>query len=361
MEKIKVFGRIRSRDGGARIKTLYISDLDGTLLRSDITISEYTSQVITDLTEKGMLFSYATARSYITATKVTQGLNGRIPIITYNGAAIVENDTGRILARNVLEKCSDATKDFLMTRQGDVREHPVESLVDLIKGDVFYFTCIDSCEKLEPLYHQLKDKYHCIYQKDIYSGEQWLEIMPQHVSKANAIAQLKEYLGADYVVAFGDGKNEALAYFDAFQMPVFSCDSGLYFDNVPDEIQPGVHVRTVKGKYLSDEEMIAYYGGLAGQYGKLTARYRNAICLVMDENHIYESMDLSIASEPFILTDTPHSAVRKKGFPLDSLSLDIKTGKYYYDLTDEEMERFAVEDGVLLFFEKTLAEGEEYT
>ena len=152
---------------------------------------------------------------------------------------------------------------------------------------------------------------------------------------------------------------KALAYYQAFQMPVFSCDSGLYFDNVPDEVQPGVHVRTVKGEYLSDEEMIAHYAGLARQYGKLMARYRNAICLVLDEIHIYESMDLSIASEPFILTDTPHSAIRKKGFPLDSLSLDIKTGKYYYDLTEEEMEQFAVEEGVLLFFEKVLGLSEE--
>lgn len=47
-----------------------------------------------------------------------------------------------------------------------------------------------------------------------------------------------------------------------FICPVFSCDSGLYFDNVPDEIQPGVHVRTINGKYLSDEEMLAYYTGL---------------------------------------------------------------------------------------------------
>lgn len=75
---------------------------------------------------------------------------------------------------------------------------------------------------------------------------------------------------------------KALAYYKAFQMPVFSCDSGLYFDNVPDEIQPGIHVRNVNGKYLSDEEMIEYYTGLARQYGNLAARYRNAICLVLE-------------------------------------------------------------------------------
>ena len=49
------------------MKTLYVSDLDGTLLRSDERTSDYTNQVINRLTEQGMLFSYATARSLVTA------------------------------------------------------------------------------------------------------------------------------------------------------------------------------------------------------------------------------------------------------------------------------------------------------
>lgn len=147
---------------------------------------------------------------------------------------------------------------------------------------------------------------------------------------------------------------KAMAYYRAFRMPVFSCDSGLYFDNVTDDIQPGVHVRNVNGRCLSDGEMLEYYAGLARQYGDLVACYKNAICLVVDENRIYESMDESMASEKFILTDKPHSAIRKKGFPLDSLSIDMKTNKYYYDLADDELEQFAVEDGVLSFFEKII-------
>lgn len=145
---------------------------------------------------------------------------------------------------------------------------------------------------------------------------------------------------------------KALAYYEAFKMPVFSCDSGLYFDDVPDEAQPGVYVRNVNGKSLSDDEMLEHYTGLAKKYGngRLTARYKNAICFVKDENHIYEAMEPSMESEPFILADRQHSAIRKKGFPLDSLSIDIRTGKYYYDLSDEELEQFAVEDGVLKFF-----------
>jgi 8-oxo-dGTP diphosphatase len=146
---------------------------------------------------------------------------------------------------------------------------------------------------------------------------------------------------------------KATAYYEAFQIPVFSCDSGLYFDNVPEDIQPGVHVRTVNGKYLTDEEMQAHYAGLAREYGNLTARYCNAICFVQDKETIYEAMDPSMESERFLLIDRIHP-IRKKGFPLDSLSIDIKTGKYYYDLPEGALDRVAVEDGFLEFFRRYL-------
>lgn len=147
---------------------------------------------------------------------------------------------------------------------------------------------------------------------------------------------------------------KAMVYYEVFQIPVFSCDSGLYFDNVPDEVQPGVHVRNVNGKCLSDDEMIDYYSGLVKAYGNLVARYRNAICFVMDNTHIYETMEPSMESEKFILTDKPHSTIRKEGFPLDSISLDIKTNKYYYDLPEDKLEQVAVEDGFLEFFKNIL-------
>ena len=153
-----------------------------------------------------------------------------------------------------------------------------------------------------------------------------------------------------------NAKQKALAYFEAFHMPVFSCDSGLYFDDVPEEIQPGVHVRTVNGVSLSDEQMIGYYSGLAKKYGTLTARYKNAICFVKDETHIYEALAPSMESEPFLIVETPHSSIRKKGFPLDSLSVHKKTNQYYYDMPEDALNQFAVEDGVLAFFQKILDE-----
>ena len=142
---------------------------------------------------------------------------------------------------------------------------------------------------------------------------------------------------------------KARAYYEAFHMPVFSCDSGLYFDELKEEEQPGIHVRRVGGKELTDDEMIEHYSSLAKQHGgKITGRYRNAIYFILDENHHYSSMDMSIATEPFILVTEPHEK-RVEGFPLDSLSIDIATGKYYYDLEVKDVST-SVDDGVRAFF-----------
>lgn len=144
---------------------------------------------------------------------------------------------------------------------------------------------------------------------------------------------------------------KARAYFEILRVPLFSCDSGLYFDNVPDELQPGVNVRTVNGERLSDSQMQAYYMGLAEKYGDLTARYKNAICMVFDENHVCSAMDKTMESEPFLMISKPHPKTNP-GFPLDSISIDIKTGKYYYDLQGGRLDEVAVEDGFLEFFKR---------
>lgn len=145
---------------------------------------------------------------------------------------------------------------------------------------------------------------------------------------------------------------KAKAYYEVFHMPVFSCDSGLYFDELEEEEQPGIHVRRINGKELSDDEMIQYYASLARQYGgKITGRYRNAIYFILDEAHHYSSMDMSIATEPFLLVTEPHLK-RVEGFPLDSLSIDMASGKYYYDSKKDVST--SVDDGVRKFLSEIL-------
>lgn len=157
-----------------------------------------------------------------------------------------------------------------------------------------------------------------------------------------------------------NAKIKALAYYKAGRMPVFSCDSGLYLEGVPDELQPGVHVRRVGGRVLDDQGMQEYYGALAAkQGGSVRARYRNAICLVLDEENIYEYDGEDICSEAFLLVSTPHPN-RVEGFPLDSISVELKSGQYYMDLEEEpdEESKFELRKGFRDFFIRSLQEKE---
>lgn len=147
---------------------------------------------------------------------------------------------------------------------------------------------------------------------------------------------------------------KAKAYYAAFHMPVFSCDSGLYFEELPDDEQPGLFVRRVNGKELTDDEMIEYYASLAARHGgKLTGRYWNAVCFVYDESHVFSSMDRALSTEPFLLVSEPHDK-RVEGFPLDSLSKDLETGMYYYDLKTKDVSTSCIEDGYARFFAQCL-------
>lgn len=152
-----------------------------------------------------------------------------------------------------------------------------------------------------------------------------------------------------------NARKKALAYYEALRQPVFSCDSGLYFEGDASAEQPGIHVRTIGGTYLTDDEMIEHYTGLVKRYGQIKAHYKNAICLILDENHIYEAMDPDMESQPFLITDRPHE-MRKNGFPLDSISLEIESGRYYYDIAREDLDVLAVEEGFLRFFTEILNE-----
>ena len=152
-----------------------------------------------------------------------------------------------------------------------------------------------------------------------------------------------------------NAKMKAEAYYKAFSMPVFSCDSGLYFDNIEEKLQPGTHIRRVNGKELTDEEMIEYYSGLAKSHDdRLIGRYRNAIYFILDDEIKFSGMDESLATEPFMLVSKPHEK-RIKGFPLDSISVDLASGKYYYDIEEKSVDQSAVEKGFKAFFEKVLS------
>lgn len=227
------------------MKKLYVSDLDGTLLNSNGRISNYSVETINNLISKGMIFTYATARSLVSAAPVTKGLTKNLPLIIYNGTFIVNSETGKIIHKNVFNKnqielvkeimesnqvrpmvyalindrervtvinndLNEGTKHYLKNRQNDYRINLTDDYNSLYQGEIFYFTVIGEYKDLKPIYEKLKryDYYNITFQQEIYREEYWLEIMPQSASKASAILKLKNILKCDEVISFGDAIND---------------------------------------------------------------------------------------------------------------------------------------------------------
>lgn len=226
------------------MSTLYVTDLDGTLLNSHAQFTPFSRDTINSLIDKGMLFSFATARSAKTATKVTSGLSGDVPIIVYTGTFIMESESHRILHANYMtddeiavvtkavksfklypivythingeekfiydpDTFSENVNSFAKTREGDARRQEVHGgFESALMGDIFYFTFMEPKEQLEPVYEFLKSKCNCLFQPDNYTDNWFLEVMPKGATKAQAALRLKEITGADKLVVFGDGYND---------------------------------------------------------------------------------------------------------------------------------------------------------
>lgn len=227
------------------MSTLYVTDLDGTLLNSNDRISQYSIETINGLVAKGMQFTYATARSLVSASVVAEGLSTTIPVIAYNGVLIIHPDTGEVInslsfteeetndaigilrehggnplvyayvdgverVSYLMGRENDGIRRYLDVRKGDRRFRPVQEEESLYQGDIFYFTCIADREELLPLYEIFvrDDRFRTTLQQELYRPEYFLEIMPQKASKAEAIKRLKEIWHCDKVVSFGDAVND---------------------------------------------------------------------------------------------------------------------------------------------------------
>ena len=127
---------------------------------------------------------------------------------------------------------------------------------------------------------------------------------------------------------------KARAYAKVLDIPVFAMDDSLYIDNIPDDKQPGLYVRRVNGKRLSDEEMLTYYSNLAHEYGvdgKLTCRWVYGIAVI---NNGVEST-YTWSKDDFYIVDKPSDKI-DPGYPLNTISINKKLNKYFTDMTKED-------------------------
>ena len=244
IEKFKktCYNKIIRRDC---VKTLIISDLDGTLLTGRERISDYSLKELNELIAQGLSFTYATARSYNSASRACEGLKQRLPVILYNGALILDPEGKRRLYSGCFNRGQVAfireqlvrggipplvysfcegrecvswqegketagILRYLSRRRGDPRLRPVKDFEKLFEGEIFYVSCIDEKSRLDDLNEAVEKSLdlRSIYEQEVYQTDYWCEIMPQTTSKGAAARFLADYLGMERIVAFGDAPND---------------------------------------------------------------------------------------------------------------------------------------------------------
>lgn len=126
---------------------------------------------------------------------------------------------------------------------------------------------------------------------------------------------------------------KATEYNKLSNIPTIALDEGLFLDGVPDEIQPGTHVRRVNGRRLDDNEMIDYYTSLVNQYGvngKLRGYFLKGVAIV-NGNDIF-TFEYK-ANREFT---NKKSEIIDEGYPLASIQIIESVGKFKSELTEEE-------------------------
>ena len=126
---------------------------------------------------------------------------------------------------------------------------------------------------------------------------------------------------------------KARAYANIVNCPVMAMDDTLYLENVPEDKQPGMYVRRVNGRRLTDEEMIEHYTNLVREYGidnKIVARWVYGMAIIANDEEFTYTWNHS----DFYLTTQP-TEITYPGYPLDSISMNPKLNKYFTELTEE--------------------------
>lgn len=130
-------------------------------------------------------------------------------------------------------------------------------------------------------------------------------------------------------------------------------DDNLYIEGIPEDKQPGMYVRRVNNKRLSDDEMIEYYSNLAhvyGENGKLTCRWVYGIAVINND----KESTYTWTKEDFYIVDKPSNKINP-GYPLNTISINKRLNKYFTDITEEDKKLIEEdEDHVIDFLCKNL-------
>ncbi|MGI6262373.1 MAG: Cof-type HAD-IIB family hydrolase [Succiniclasticum sp.] len=215
---------------------LIASDMDGTLLSSDIAISETNKAAIRQAVEQGLVFLIATGRMYVSAQPYAADLGLDVPLVTYNGALVEGSLSGKVyshtpipldVALEALTYCKEKgyhiqayVNEELLVREADslseeyrrlsnVPPHPV--------GDALYHL---TAAPTKMLVMTPSDRFHAIFQDltehfrgrltVVSSKENFIDLIAPGVNKWNGVKAVASLYGIqpEEIMCIGDSGND---------------------------------------------------------------------------------------------------------------------------------------------------------
>lgn len=237
--------------------TLYVTDLDGTLLDRHGKISAFSADMLNNLGEAGAYVTACTARTPATVVPIFDGINTRAPLAVMTGAALwdrenlVYRDVSFISQSDVIaaydilklnsifpfvytliddnafycdnkpslqvynssKQLNDLEEAFYLERKNlPLKNFNLgQNLPAGLLNRCMLFFAIGKDDKIARVVTALSKNTGCTiscYPDISNPGWSLLELLPSRVNKALAVKKLRKLTGADKVVAFGDNLND---------------------------------------------------------------------------------------------------------------------------------------------------------
>jgi len=228
------------------MKNIYITDLDHTFLRNDLSLSDYTKKIWNSYADEAIL-GVATARTYRKTAQFLEGVHINAPMILLDGTLIATSDKKIIDTKFIPKDVADEIiaegakfgiypfvlslgegklnevflhSDILNNYQSEVLKRYVKAdnlqerkNIEAMKEN-FKVVYMGDEKKLRELEARLKEifgeslKY--ILAPEAYVGCYFLTLLHKDADKSHGIASISEYLGFDLqkLTVFGDNFND---------------------------------------------------------------------------------------------------------------------------------------------------------
>jgi len=270
-------------------RPIYITDLDHTFLRSDLSISDFSAQIWNKKAESSIM-TIATARSFLKSQELLKKIHVNAPMILLDGTVVITPARKLIDLKTINKELGDAIVNVGMQFDIDpfiigVKDKDLNEAFlyprklndyqrDVLKGykddprmqfnpsnqsmeqnlKIVYFGYE---EQLRPLYEKIQKVFGKSIEAKLspekYGGGYFLTLLHPEGDKAHAMQKVMEYLGRGHedITVFGDSVND-LGMFKLAGTSVAVSNALDEVKAVADLVLPHSNDEDAVAKYLKD-------------------------------------------------------------------------------------------------------------